>query len=75
MSVIAAHTTENKMHTAQSACRQFSFSGPDIGVWHRWPDCWVSTEFFRVPIPRKGSGSTNTMILNHNLALRDFLID
>ena len=29
----------------------------DLGVW---PDCWVSTEFLRAPIPRKGSGSTTT---------------
>ena len=25
--------------------------GPDLGVW---PDCWVSAEFLRAPIPRKG---------------------
>ena len=31
--------------------------GPDLGVW---PDCWVSAEFLRAPIPRKGSGSTTT---------------
>ena len=31
--------------------------GPDLGVW---PNCWVSTEFLRAPIPRKGSGSTTT---------------
>ena len=30
---------------------------PDLGVW---PDCWVSAEFLRAPIPRKGSGSTTT---------------
>ena len=35
----------------------FSIYGPDLGVW---PDCWVSTEFLRAPIPRKGSGSTTT---------------
>ena len=35
----------------------FSIYGPDLGVW---PDCWVSAEFFRAPIPRKGSGSTTT---------------
>ena len=34
--------------------------GPDIGVW---PDCWVSAEFLRAPIPRKGSGSTTTTTL------------
>ena len=28
-----------------------------LGVW---PDCWVSAEFLRAPIPRKGSGSTTT---------------
>ena len=31
--------------------------GPDLGVW---PDCWVSAEFLRALIPRKGSGSTTT---------------
>ena len=31
--------------------------GPDLGVW---PDCWVSAEFLRSPIPRKGSGCTTT---------------
>ena len=36
----------------------FSIYGPDLGVW---PDCWVSAEFLRVPIPRKGSGSTTTI--------------
>ena len=35
----------------------FSIYGPDLGVW---PDCWVSAEFLRAPIPRKGSGSTTT---------------
>ena len=35
----------------------FSIYGPDLGVW---PDCWVSAEFLRAPIPRKGSGSTIT---------------
>ena len=35
----------------------FSIFGPDLGVW---PDCWVSAEFLRAPIPRKGSGSTTT---------------
>ena len=35
----------------------FSIYGPDLGVW---PDCWVSAEFLRTPIPRKGSGSTTT---------------
>ena len=36
----------------------FLTNGPDLGVW---PDCWVSAEFLRAPIPRKGSGSTTTM--------------
>jgi len=27
-----------------------------------WPDCWVSVEFLHAPIPRKGSGSTTTMV-------------
>ena len=31
--------------------------GLDLGVW---PKCWVSAEFLRAPIPRKGSGSTTT---------------
>ena len=35
--------------------------GPDLGVW---PDCWVSAEFLRSPIPRKGSGSTTTTVIN-----------
>ena len=39
----------------------FLIYGPDLGVW---PDCWVSAEFLRAPIPRKGSGSTtNTTTL------------
>ena len=38
----------------------FSIYGPDLGVW---PDCWVSAEFLRAPIPRKGSGSTTTTML------------
>jgi len=33
-------------------------SGPNLGVW---PDCWVSAEFLRAPIPGKGSGSTTTL--------------
>ena len=39
----------------------FSIYGPDFGVW---PDCWVSAEFLRAPIPRKGSGSTTTTVIN-----------
>ena len=39
----------------------FSIYGPDVGVW---PDCWVSAEFLRAPIPRKGSGSTTTTVIN-----------
>ena len=35
----------------------FLVNGSDLGVW---PDCWVSAEFLRAPIPRKGSGSTTT---------------
>ena len=35
----------------------FSIYGPDLGVW---PDCWVSAEFLRAPIPWKGSGSTTS---------------
>ena len=34
-----------------------SLSILDLGVW---PDCWVSAEFLRAPIPRNGSGSTTT---------------
>jgi len=33
-------------------------SGPDLGAQ---PNCWVSVEFLRrVPVSRKGSGSTTT---------------
>ena len=39
----------------------FSIYGPDLGVW---PDCWVSAEFLHTPIPRKGSGSTTTTVIN-----------
>ena len=39
----------------------FSIYGPDLGVW---PDCWVSAEFLCAPIPRKGSGSTTTTVIN-----------
>ena len=39
----------------------FSIYGPDLGVW---PDCWVSAEFLRAPIPRKESGSTTTTVIN-----------
>ena len=35
----------------------FSIYGPNLGMW---PDCLVSAEFLRSPIPRKGSGSTTT---------------
>jgi len=31
--------------------------GPDLGAWS---DFWVSMEFLRAPIRRKGSGSTTT---------------
>jgi len=40
-----------------SAPLPFLTSGADLGAW---PNCWVSVEFFHVPIPRKGSGSTAT---------------
>ena len=40
--------------------------GPDLGVW---PDCWVSAEFLRAPIPRKGSGSTTKCCCKTLLAL------
>ena len=33
--------------------------GANLGVW---PDCWVSAEFPRVPISRKGSGDTTITI-------------
>ena len=39
----------------------FSIYGPDLGVW---PDYWVSAEFLGAPIPRKGSGSTTTTVIN-----------
>ena len=42
----------------------FLVYGPDLGVW---PDCWVSAEFLRAHIPRKGSGSTTTTSIRHNL--------
>ena len=35
--------------------------GPDLGVW---PDCGVSAEELRAPIPRKGLGSTTTTTLS-----------
>ena len=35
----------------------FLIYGPDLAVW---PDCWVSEEFLRAPIPRKESGSVTT---------------
>jgi len=37
----------------------FLISGPDFGAW---PDCLVSVEFFRVPIPRKESDSTTNQV-------------
>ena len=40
-----------------SSLSLFSIYGPDLGVW---PNCWISAEFLRAPIPRKGSGSTTT---------------
>ena len=43
-----------------SSLSLFLTYGPDIGVW---PDCWVSAEFLRAPIRRKGSGSTTTNII------------
>ena len=42
----------------------FLIYGPDLGVW---PDCWVSAEFLRAHILRKGSGSTTTTSIRHNL--------
>ena len=45
----------------------FSIYGPDLGVW---PDCWVSAEFLRAPIPRKGSGSTTTTTRKRVLELQ-----
>ena len=51
-----------------SSLSLFSIYGPDLGVW---PDCWVSAEFLRAPIPRKGSGSTTT--LHHHLSGEFFL--
>ena len=38
--------------------------GLDLGVW---PNCWVSAEFLRAPIPRKGSGTTTTTNLKQVL--------
>ena len=48
----------------------FSIYGPDLGVW---PDCWVSAEFLRAPIPRKGSGSTTTTTTT-TVTARRFLV-
>ena len=42
-----------------SSISLFSIYGPDLRVW---PDCWVSAEFLRAPIPRKGSSTTTTII-------------
>ena len=44
----------------------FSIYGPDLGVW---PDCWVSAEFLRAPIPRKGLGSATTTITNQTMGI------
>jgi len=35
-------------------------SSTNVPGFEAWPDCWVSAEFLRAPIPRKGSGSTTT---------------
>jgi len=44
----------------------FLTSGPDLGTW---PDCWVSVDFLRALILRKGSGittiTTNVLINTH----------
>jgi len=45
-------------------------SGPDLGAW---PDCWVSVEFLNALIPRKGLGSTITMIRTTTVRLSLFL--
>ena len=46
---------------------QILIYGPDLGVW---PDNWVSAEFFRATIPRKGSGSTTTTISTNRKAFQ-----
>ena len=53
----------------------FLIYGPELGVW---PDCWVSAEFLRAPIPRKGSSRTTTittllLMLREETNLRQFL--
>ena len=45
----------------------FLIYGPDLKAW---PDCWVSAEFLRAPIPRKGLGSTTTTTTLRGLSLR-----
>ena len=46
----------------------FSSSLSILDLWFQTlgcgPTCWVSAEFLRAPIPRKGSGSTTTTVIN-----------
>ena len=57
-SIISSSTVLNPFTNLSLALLSlFSIYGPDLG---EWPDCWVSAEFLRAPIPRKGSGSTTT---------------
>ena len=46
--------------------------GPDLGLW---PDCWVSAEFLRVPIPRKGSASSTTTTTTNIIRIRAYDIE
>ena len=50
--------------TSEPLCKSiFGSSLSILDLWSRpwvWPDCWVSAEFLRAPIPRKGSDSTTT---------------
>ena len=43
--------------------------GPEPGVW---PGCWVSAEFLRAPIPRKGSGSTTSTTTTNIIRIRAY---
>ena len=45
--------------------------GPDLGVW---PNCWVSAEFLRAPIPQKGSGCTTTTTTAAHVLAKDLAL-
>jgi len=48
----------------------FLTSRPNLGAR---PDCWVSMEFLRAPIPRKRSGSTTTKFKPNRTFAASFL--